>query len=525
MARGSDPDSRPISVAELLARAKEAGATDVAEAAAGSPAATGRRHRGGKDGISVAELTGEIPRIAEPATPPPTRDFNSAAVSERAAASPPQAEAAETKPTPAVSADSAKPDEASSDRAPAPEPEQAEPQATKSTAADSDQHSDSETTGVIASVQAYSQVDDNDPNRDPQDDHRVLSAAERDREFEAYRNFEDVDATPAPTGEPKKKRGILGFGRKKAAAAAPSAPASPRTSRDQADDTDHEVTQLIPTVTATPPTHPPVFATDGPPPPVPAEIPEPAQSPAPGVAPATPGRYLRFDVDEDSSPTGDVAKGAAGDAVKGTGAGESNAAPTQADTRVFGAFASSAQTAQTPKVDSPAETPTAKTPTAKTPAVEPSTAQAPDSGADAVRSRLTGATVQDDSQDRANQDRADQDRADHGRAGQAPAGDLAHDDATPAESAQKSPSVQWLLLIGQVLAGLAVGVALFWGFTELWRWNVYFALILAVAVIFGLVTLVHVVRKSQDLISTLLALGVGLLVTIGPLVLLLVAGD
>ena len=35
-----------------------------------------------------------------------------------------------------------------------------------------------------------------------------------------------------------------------------------------------------------------------------------------------------------------------------------------------------------------------------------------------------------------------------------------------------------------------------------------------------MVTTVHVVRRSQDLISTLLALGVGLIVTIGPLVLL-----
>ncbi|ORM32865.1 hypothetical protein [Williamsia sp. 1135] len=478
MARGSDPDSRPISVAELLARAKEAGATDVAEAAANSPAATGRRHRGGKDGISVAELTGEIPRIAEPTTPPPTRDFNSADVSERAGSSAPEADVAETKPAPAVSADSAEQEEAPSD----PEPEKAEPQATGPSVADtSDQHSDSETTGVISSVQAYSQVDDEDPNRDRQDDHRVLSAAERDREFEAYRNFEDVDATPSPTGEPKKKRGILGFGRKKAAAATPSAPASPRTSRDQADDTDHEVTQLIPTVTATPPPYPPAFATDGPPPPVPAESATPAQSPAPGAAPADTGRYLRFDVDDDASSRVDTTKRASSD--------ESNAAPAQADTRGFGAFASA-------------------TPAVETPAGEPSSVETPgddaNSGADAVRTRLTGSAAAQE---------------------HPPAGDRAHDEAAPAESTDKSPSVQWLLLIGQVLAGLAVGVALFWGFTELWRWNVYFALILAVAVIFGLVTLVHVVRRSQDLISTLLALGVGLLVTIGPLVLLLVAGD
>ncbi|MFT4043560.1 MAG: hypothetical protein QM673_10405 [Gordonia sp. (in: high G+C Gram-positive bacteria)] len=83
-----------------------------------------------------------------------------------------------------------------------------------------------------------------------------------------------------------------------------------------------------------------------------------------------------------------------------------------------------------------------------------------------------------------------------------------------------APVTSWLLAAGEAVAGLAVGVALFWGFTELWKWNVYFALILAVLVIFGIVTFTHVVRKSRDLLTTLLALGVGLIVTIGPLVLL-----
>nr|WP_238556673.1 hypothetical protein [Gordonia terrae] len=99
-------------------------------------------------------------------------------------------------------------------------------------------------------------------------------------------------------------------------------------------------------------------------------------------------------------------------------------------------------------------------------------------------------------------------------AGEADAADTAEDDA------EQSPVKAWLVLFGQALAGLAVGVGLFWGFTELWRWNPYFALVLAVLVIFGIVTLSHVVRRTKDLPTTLLALGVGLLVTIGPLVLL-----
>ena len=101
---------------------------------------------------------------------------------------------------------------------------------------------------------------------------------------------------------------------------------------------------------------------------------------------------------------------------------------------------------------------------------------------------------------------------------------VAREDTETRESGEpeeeQSPVTAWLLLFAQAVVGLAVGVGLFWGFTELWRWNPYFALVLAVLVIFGIVTLSHVVRRTKDLATTLLALGVGLLVTIGPLVLL-----
>lgn len=475
MARGSDPDSRPISVAELMARAKEQGATDVADAAAASPAATGRRHRGGKGAVSVAELTGEIPRIGEKSTPPPTRDFNAADVAERTAADGFDAEttaAPETESTPEATAPSAQ-DTAAQRRIdyagqdtkaepkvePEPEPEATAEQAPDATA--DDRHSDEETTGVIASVQAYSQVDDN-----PDDDHRALSAAEREREFERYRNFEDVDETPAPATEPKKrKRGLFGRGRKDTAAPPATAVAAP----DYPDNTDHEVTQLIPMVTAP---QPPTTAPEGheAPVPVPVEIPEPEPTPTvtSTTQPADTGRYLRFDIDDDAPATPARADDTTAETTK---VDIAKAQPPQPDNRAYSAV----DTDAAPAVD---ESP------------------APDT--DAVRTRLTESASARSEVD------------------QTPVTDETH---------EKSPSIQWLLLIGQVIAGLAVGVALFWGFTELWRWNVYFALVLAVAVIFGLVTLVHVVRRSQDLISTLLALGVGLLVTIGPLVLLLVAGD
>ncbi|MGC4934342.1 DoxX family protein [Gordonia sp. DT30] len=86
--------------------------------------------------------------------------------------------------------------------------------------------------------------------------------------------------------------------------------------------------------------------------------------------------------------------------------------------------------------------------------------------------------------------------------------------------ADRSPVLAWAAVILEVLAGLAIGVGLFWGFTELWKWNPYFALVLAVLVVFGIVTFTHLVRRTSDLITTLLALAVGLIVTIGPLVLL-----
>ncbi|MFT3716817.1 MAG: hypothetical protein QM774_13000 [Gordonia sp. (in: high G+C Gram-positive bacteria)] len=103
-----------------------------------------------------------------------------------------------------------------------------------------------------------------------------------------------------------------------------------------------------------------------------------------------------------------------------------------------------------------------------------------------------------------------------------PAADLdldEDDDEDDYADHERSPLLQWLGLIGEVVLGLAVGAGLFWGFTILWKQYVYFALVLAVLVIFAIVTFAHILRK-RDLPTTLLALAVGLLVTIGPLVML-----
>lgn len=525
MARGPDPDSRPISVAELLARAKE---QDAENAAAGSqPAATptGRRHRGGKGAVSVAELTGEIPRVNDSA-PPPTRDFNSAEVSKRArdtenAVAPTPGEPERpvlTRPRDVQApADEQRADEspersgtqaaknAADENASMPaadRDEREESQTASGEAPQSGGHSDEETTGVIASVRAYSQVDDNDPehNRDGPRDFRT--AAEREADFQRYRDFEDVVGSSAAGKPAKRKRGLFGFGRK-ADESAP-APSAPENSDDHAGgNTEHQVTQLIPAAddSGHRPAQPDVStrsmpSTDR------SKQAEPEQNAPEQAAPqpateaattaasgATAGRYLRFDVDDDEQ-----AQESGPDLTEGR-----VQQPSRREVDLMG----------TDPVASgmPSGLPEVGATEAYGPLIHPQVHPSAEE-TEAGNARLTGSSA---------------DTQAGGADAQAPHGDSSAHFADG--DWRHSPSAQWLILIGQVLAGLAVGVALFWGFTELWRWNVYFALVLAVAVIFGMVTLVHVVRRSQDLISTLLALGVGLLVTIGPLVLLLVAGD
>ncbi|PHV65292.1 hypothetical protein [Williamsia muralis] len=528
MARGSDPDSRPISVAELLARAKE---QDAENAATGSqPAATpptGRRHRGGKGAVSVAELTGEIPRVNDSSpppsrvdnpVPPPTRDFNSADVSKRAQDTDDAAAPTPGEPErPALSrprdveapADEQRADESpegsntesatsGDETAAMPASDRGEREESQ-TASEEAQQSDEETTGVIASVQAYSQVDDNDPDRTREDgQHDFRTAAEREADFQRYRNFEDVDDSPAAPKPAKRKRGLFGFGRK-ADEPAP-APSEPERSDDNAGgNTDHQVTQLIPTVddSGHPPAKPDVSTRSMPTadgsnqaePEQTAPQPATSQPATTATSGAAAGRYLRFDVDDDEQTQ-----------VSGpdlTKRDVQQPDPREVDLTGTDPVASGMPSGLREVGATEEHGPLIH------PQVHPSAEET-----EAVKARLTGSST--DTQAGGTDARS------------------THDDSsaqTADSESRHSPTVQWLILIGQVLAGLAVGVALFWGFTELWRWNVYFALVLAVAVIFGMVTLVHVVRRSQDLISTLLALGVGLLVTIGPLVLLLVAGD
>ncbi|MBO0864082.1 MAG: hypothetical protein J2P16_03310 [Mycobacterium sp.] len=99
--------------------------------------------------------------------------------------------------------------------------------------------------------------------------------------------------------------------------------------------------------------------------------------------------------------------------------------------------------------------------------------------------------------------------------------DLADD----AEDADAWPSRTETMLRGgfvvfQSILAVAFGAGLFIAFDQLWRWNNIVALVLSVLVILGLVVGVRVVRKTEDIGSTLIAVAVGALVTLGPLALL-----
>ncbi len=80
------------------------------------------------------------------------------------------------------------------------------------------------------------------------------------------------------------------------------------------------------------------------------------------------------------------------------------------------------------------------------------------------------------------------------------------------------------LTVLQSILAVAFGAGLFIAFDQLWRWNSLVALVLSVLVILGLVAGVRVVRKTEDIASTLIAVAVGALITLGPLALSLQSG-
>lgn len=88
------------------------------------------------------------------------------------------------------------------------------------------------------------------------------------------------------------------------------------------------------------------------------------------------------------------------------------------------------------------------------------------------------------------------------------------------EPSPTSPLMRGVWIVVQSMIAVAFGAALFVAFDQLWKWNNIVALVLSVLVILGLVVGVRVVRKTEDIASTLIAVAVGALVTLGPLALL-----
>ncbi|WP_033291063.1 hypothetical protein [Amycolatopsis jejuensis] len=91
--------------------------------------------------------------------------------------------------------------------------------------------------------------------------------------------------------------------------------------------------------------------------------------------------------------------------------------------------------------------------------------------------------------------------------------------AEPAASAGK----QWLTLAGQLALGVVGGAGVWLGFNWLWVNLAPAALVGALLVIVALVWIVRKIRRAEDLQTTLLAILVGLVVTVSPAALLLVA--
>ena len=94
------------------------------------------------------------------------------------------------------------------------------------------------------------------------------------------------------------------------------------------------------------------------------------------------------------------------------------------------------------------------------------------------------------------------------------------DDLDAGEESMMSAFAHGALVVGQCIVAVLFGAGLFIAFDQLWKWNNIIALVLSVLVILGLVVSVRVVRKTEDIGSTLIAVAVGALVTLGPLALL-----
>lgn len=95
---------------------------------------------------------------------------------------------------------------------------------------------------------------------------------------------------------------------------------------------------------------------------------------------------------------------------------------------------------------------------------------------------------------------------------------------TAEDTGDRNSIREWAILAGQVVVALIIGGAMFKGFEKLWDMLPWVALVLALIVIVGLVAVVRVLRKTDDITSFVIAVVVGMIVTLGPLAFLLTSG-
>ena len=101
----------------------------------------------------------------------------------------------------------------------------------------------------------------------------------------------------------------------------------------------------------------------------------------------------------------------------------------------------------------------------------------------------------------------------------------AEPDEAPSDTGEPRGAIgQWVRLIGEGVVAIIAGALLFKGFEQLWDALPWVAFALALLVIVGLVAMVRILRRTDDITSQLIALAVGAFVTFGPLLFLLPTG-
>jgi hypothetical protein len=97
------------------------------------------------------------------------------------------------------------------------------------------------------------------------------------------------------------------------------------------------------------------------------------------------------------------------------------------------------------------------------------------------------------------------------------------DDFDDEPEAAASPAKQWLGMAAQLALGVLGGAAVWLGFNWLWGQLPAAALVAALVVIVGLVWIVRKIRRADDIQTMVLAVLVGLVVTVSPAALLLLS--